>query len=236
MTTSTLLRKAAQNNIAWCNSVASAHRRKSELLGGLWCSKEPMPPLYPNVITAAPQSLNSRFIDDVMASAPFNWAIKDSFNEYDGRQSNYQLLFSAHWYGYSAPKEPEVNYDYLELSTVSDAELLEQWICACDCLPNDVEIFNQQLLQDPDVQLVFFQEGESISCGAALHHSHEVIGITNLFGSVEEQQRLIKTIQLTFPATDIVGYGDEAELTLLKPFGFLELGKLNILQYQNEGA
>jgi hypothetical protein len=188
-----------------------------------------MPPFYPNVITVEPNSLNSSAINTLMDESNFSWAIKDSYNDYDPVTCPYKLLFSACWYGYIVGNKRLDNTNYLALSYAETDDELQKWIEAWGQTPKDSQIFNNVLLNDQRVQFIYLRDQQTISCGAILHSSNEVLGITNLFGNCEDQQRLIKTIQLSFPDSDLVGYGDEDELIRLKPFGFHELGKLNIL-------
>jgi hypothetical protein len=228
--TSALLEKAARNNMEWCDAVALAHNVKTEQLDNIWFTLEPMPPFYPNLITTAAEAYEPSLIHDLMRRFPESWSMKDGFNSFENDRDPFNRLFSAYWYGYASPKAPNNVKDFLKYQSVTDELELERWISAWGETPEGKTIFNANFLTNQDVTFIYFSERKSISCGAILYDDGDVIGVSNLFGSKEEQQRLIRTVQLVHPMRDIVGYGNEAEVTLLKPFGFQELGKLNILK------
>jgi hypothetical protein len=218
------------NNVEWCDAVASAHYVKTERLDNTWFTIEPMPPFYPNLITTSADAFQPALINDIMGSFLGHWTMKDSFNLFEEKQDDYHRLFSAFWYGFTAPKGSQNEKNLLPYQIVTNETDLQKWIEAWGETPQNLTVFNANLLANQDVTFIYFSEQDTISCGAVLYDSCDVIGISNLFGSKEDQQRLIRTVQLTHPKRDLVGYGSEAEVTLLKPFGFQELGKLNVLK------
>ena len=230
MNTSALLEKAARNNMEWCDAVALSHNIKTEQFDDIWFTLEPMPPFYPNLITMSANAYEPSLINDLMSRFPESWSMKDGFDRFDDIRDPFHRLFSAYWYGYRAPRARHTIKDYLKYHSVADELELERWIEAWGETPEGKTIFNANLLTNQDVTFIYFNEQGTITGGAILYDNGDVIGVSNLFGSKEEQQRLIRTVQLSHPMRDIVGYGNEAEVTLLKPFGFQELGKLNILK------
>jgi len=225
-----LLLKAVENNIDWCDAVAKSHNLITVRTDSLWYCTEAMPTYYPNAITRHDRALNNSLINDLLAPIAKPWAIKDSFNNVNHADSRLISLFSAHWYGYQPQNARPLAFDFPPLEFVNTLADIAIWIEAWGETPNNNAVFNEKLLKASPTSLVYLTEFGQVTCGAALYASQGVVGISNFFGSIEEQQRLIRTIQMSYPNETIVGYGDEAELTLLKPFGFIELGKLNVLQ------
>ena len=173
--------------------------------------------------------VNPAFFNDLLSTIGDRKTIKDSFQDAISVIHNLDTLFTAQWYGYEPNRVMEQGFRYPSLKSVQSDDQLEQWIYAWGEPNTGRSIFNNELVDDDGVTLVYLRELSTITCGAALFEKDNVMGITNLFGSKEEQQRLVRTIQISYPDKTLVGYGDEAELTLLKPFGFRELGKLSVL-------
>jgi hypothetical protein len=229
---SALLLKAVENNIHWCDVVAQSHSLTTHFTEHHWYCTNAAPPLYPNIITRQPKHFNPAQFNDLMGKLDTDWAMKDSFHEAEQVEHAYLNLFSAHWYGYEPRSVRDYGFHYPQLKTVKDSHQLALWVAAWGQTPAGQTIFNDSLLQHENVTFVFLTEQSVMTCGAILFEHSGVMGITNLFGSKEEQQRLVRTIQVSFPEKSLVGYGDDAEFTLLKPFGFHELGKLSVLLSQ----
>ena len=226
-----MLTKAVENNIDWCDAVAKSHNLLTVRTDSMWYCAESMPPLYPNAITRHPAAFNPALLNDLLASVAKPWLVKDSFFDFDSAlQANVAPIFSAHWYGYQPQENRPTTFDFPSVEFVRTADDLKRWLAAWRDRPENKMVFNEALLKASPASFVYLTEFGNITCGAALYASQGVVGVSNFFGSVEEQQRLIRTIQMTYPNETIVGYGDEAELTLLKPFGFVELGRMNVMK------
>ena len=63
-----------------------------------------------------------------------------------------------------------------------------------------------------------------------LSHRPGAIGISNVFGGDEPQllRALASFAQASHPERSVVGYGPEAELDILAPLGFRDLGPLRV--------
>lgn len=230
MNASVLLLKAVQNNIDWCDAVADSHGLTTTQIGGLWLCQEPMPPLFPNVITAAPGAFNPAILHDLLVSLPTPWALKDSFHDETHVKPPYETLFNAHWYGSLQIGEGTDTSGYESLNVVTDLDDFARWLEAWGETPDGTTVYAGTILNHPDAHFVYLTDQHGICCGGSLFASQGVIGLSNLFGSTEDLQRLIRTIQLTYPNEPLVGYGPEESLTALKPFGFRDLGELSVLR------
>ncbi|EAR09883.1 hypothetical protein [Reinekea blandensis] len=229
MIASTLLLKAVQNNADWCDAVARAHGLRPQTLGGVWFCPDPMPSTYPNLITLTPGVFNSALINDLRPDNGAAWYIKDSFAEQTRHHHNYQQLFKAHWYVCESRFEVRETAAYESLYQAQSVKELELWVAAWQEMTGNDTDFPADLLDDGRIRFVWLGGAEQAQCGAVLFGSHDVMGLTNLFGDPADLQRLIRIIQLNFPGQTLAGYGDQAELTLLKPFGFRTLGALTVL-------
>lgn len=225
MTTTLLLLKAVQNRIDRCNAVAKAHQLRTHILGGLWYCEDPMPTGFPNIITMQKGAFNSATINDLLGSLPKPWIVKDCFDEYKEHPNSYQFLFDASWF-YSEPLTNTAGVELFQtLNVAQTADELDAWCAEAD----QTGKFPEVMLHTGPMMFVYLGTASAMQCGASLCLSQEVVGIANLFGSTEDQQRLIRTIQMSYPSKPIVGYGTDAELTVLKPFGFRTMGSLSVL-------
>lgn len=229
MNASTLLLKAVQNNADWCDSVAKANGRKAMTLGGIWYCAEPMPTFYPNIITLTPGAFDVATFNDLMTALPMPWCIRDSFSDHQSRRHTYQQLFEAQWYFCEPQSEVREPSAFEPMHQAHSVDTLNLWTAAWGQTQDDETVHPPELLDEGRARFVWLGNHNRPQCGASLFFSNDVLGITNLFGTAADQQRLVRTIQLNYPDRPLVGYGDQANLTLLKPFGFRTLGSLTVL-------
>ena len=110
--------------------------------------------------------------------------------------------------------------------SVTTSDTLNAWIDAWGGSPGD-EIFRPVLLET-DAELVACHSEDKIVAGLITNASHDVLGVSNLFGEPED---LLPCLALASEHTDgrpLVGYGPDDELQWLSGLGFKELGSLKI--------
>lgn len=229
MNASTILLKAVQNNADWCDAVARAHGLRPKTLGGLWYCAQPMPIFFPNIMTLSPGSFNAATFNDLMSTQISRWCIRDSFADSQRNPHPFQQLFTAHWYFCESQTEVREPSRLEPLHQVQSEEELTQWIDSWGRSVDDEIRLPPEILDEGRARFVWLGENHPAQCGASLFFSQNVIGLTHLFGDPADCQRLVRTIQLNYPDRQIVGYGDQALLTLLKPFGFRTLSSMAVL-------
>lgn len=219
------LTEAVANNEAWCSAVAASHGITAQRSDLVWHVDQPMPPLYPNIITLAANAQVDQLIEAIDPQLPTGWGIKDSFGTLDLSDRGFAIGFDAQWYC----REPNLvsmsSAPGLELKTVTGPATLAHWTAAWG---EATGILTPQLLNDESVELVFLERAGDIVSGLATNRSGAVVGISNAFGAPNDILLCVTAVCEQHPAQGVVGYGGVQELETINALGFEPLGNLRV--------
>ncbi|MER6250165.1 hypothetical protein ABT224_02030 [Streptomyces sp. NPDC001584] len=229
-TMTTLLRRAALNNAAWCDAVCRAHGLAPRYDGEqLWSSARRTPPMYPDAVTLEPAVLARNVVRGIDTASP-GCSVKDSFADLDLAGAGFEVLFEAQWIhrpaGAPLP-EAEAEAAGLEWSEVSGAEELAAWEAAFDG-GESVEgagLFRPALLGEGIVFLAG-RAGGRIVAGAVASTGGGVVGVSNLFGAA--WAGVLGAVSARWPELDVVGYEHGEDLEAAVRCGFVPIGPLRV--------
>ncbi|WP_457406506.1 hypothetical protein [Streptomyces sp. TE12347] len=226
-TRTTLLRRAAMNNAAWCDAVCRAHGTAPQYDGErLWFSARRTPPMYPDAVTLEPAVPARSVVRGVDIDSP-GCSVKDSFADLDLAGDGFEVLFEAQWIHRPAGDplpEAEGEAAGLEWSEVADAEELGAWEAAFDDHGGD-RLFRPALLRDGIVFLAG-RAGGRIVAGAVASTGGGVVGVSNLFGAA--WAGVLAAVADRWPELDVVGYEHGEDLEAAVRAGFTAIGPLRV--------
>ncbi|MFG2232015.1 hypothetical protein ACGFNX_18735 [Streptomyces sp. NPDC048723] len=229
-TRTTVLRRAALNNAAWCDAVCRVHGLVPRYDGEqLWFSARRTPPMYPDAVTLEPGVPAGSVVRGVDTASP-GCSVKDSFADLDLAGAGFEVLFEAQWIhrraGAPLP-EAEGEAAGLEWSEVSGAEELAAWEAAFDG-GEGIEgdgLFRPALLGEGIVFLAG-REGGRIVAGAVASTGGGVVGVSNLFGAA--WAGVLGAVSARWPELDVVGYEHGEDLEAAVRGGFAPVGPLRV--------
>ena len=234
--------QAARNNAIWCDTICRAHGVAGEFDAAVWFNRNPVPRFYPNVVTLVEQRhIATQFaqIQDLAASFPGHWAVKDSFAELDLSALAFELLFEANWI-WRAPSArlPNTHDQEVQWVRLQGAAQLAQWESAWSGNPighsatPQPRLFLPALLADPDVAFIAAYQGNEMIAGAIANRTDTVVGLSNLFTPPADHVAFwagcVATAQATFPGLPLVGYESGADLVRAEAVGFEKLQSLRV--------
>ncbi len=185
-----------------------------------------MPRYYPNIITLTMGARIDDLIDTIASQLPSGWGIKDSFSELELEEKGFGIAFEAQWYC-RLPNQPasETNQSGSQFKTVQSASELNRWITAWG---EGDGILNSTLLENNAIELIYVERDGKVVSGLATNQSGDSVGISNLFGPLEDILCCVASVVGRYPMKGIVGYGDNTELLTLSKIGFKEIGNLRV--------
>ncbi|WP_237291358.1 hypothetical protein [Streptomyces sp. Sge12] len=221
-TGTTLLRKAALNNAAWCDAVCRAHGVAPRYEGdGLWVSPRRTPPMYPDAVTLEPGVPAERVLLGVDTDSP-GCSVKDSFADLDLAGAGFEVLFEAQWIhrpaGAPLPAA-EAEAGGPEWSEVTDAAELAGWEAASG------GVFRPELLGEGTVFLAG-RAGGRIVAGAVASTGGGVVGVSNVFGAA--WAGVLCAVAVRWPELDVVGYEHGEDLEAALRAGFTPIGPVRV--------
>ncbi|WP_405437216.1 hypothetical protein OG373_08690 [Streptomyces avidinii] len=227
-TRTTLLRRAALNNAAWCDAVCRAHGLSPRYDGEqLWFSARRTPPMYPDAVTLEPAVPAGSVVRGVDAVSP-GCSVKDSFADLDLAGAGFEVLFEAQWIHRPAGAPlPEPEATGPEWSEVSGAEELAAWEAAFgggESVDGDGP-FRPALLGEGIVFLAG-RAGGRIVAGAVASTGGGVVGVSNLFGAA--WAGVLGAVRARWPELDVVGYEHGEDLEAAVRAGFTPIGPLRV--------
>jgi hypothetical protein len=89
------LRSAVDANVGWHEDICALHGIESELVDGLWQSRQPAPRLHPNAVVIEPTVRAEAIVGRLEDRG--RCAVKDSFATLDLSHYRFRVLFSAMW-------------------------------------------------------------------------------------------------------------------------------------------
>jgi len=208
---------AVLNNALWCDAVCRAHVCRTEWGESLWRCLDNPPSFYPHAITLVPNALLDGGLPVV---------IKDSFADLDFTSSGYEVMFDAEWIW----AEPSVAAQVFAWSRVVNAPDLIEWERAWRGSPSDFIQFPSAMLNDPGVAFMAVREEGKIAGGCVLNASPPVVGLSNVFGTMDGLWGdLCAAASLVFSGMAVVGYEDGESLLGALEAGFESVGPLRVL-------
>lgn len=210
----TMLDAAVAENVEWCTLICRLNGIDSRVDDDVWQAAQPPPPFYPASITLR-RGISA---PTVLPPGP-NLGIKDSYADLRLTELGCTELFEASWIlGPPAAGRPAPRW-----ASVANAQQLQRWRAAhgsADAMPN-------ALLAERDVSVVYLDDQGRVSCGAVLHRTPKVIGVSNVFGE-PDWRGLAAAAVARFGDLPIVGYESGAQLAAARAGGWSELGPLRV--------
>ncbi|MFK7853015.1 MAG: hypothetical protein AB8B79_02835 [Granulosicoccus sp.] len=220
------LNEAISNNAAWCDAIAASHGISAHRNESVWLSKQPMPPLYPNIVTLRSGAVIDKLIDTINPHLPSGWGIKDSYCELELEVKGFSLAFEAQWYcrlpNQHVTEEKSPNF---QVKTVRTPSELDRWAAAWG---EGGAIFNPSLLVNNSIELVYVERDGEVVSGLATNQSGDSVGITNAFGPHCDIVSCIASLAGRYPMKGIVGYDGKSEVEALCSIGFKSIGGLQV--------
>lgn len=180
---------AALNNAEWCGAVWRSHSLPIEQAHGMWFTKSPTPPFYPNAVTVNPManpSTQAAFIV-LLAAGLTDFSVKDSFARLPLESSGFRLLFTARWLWRDYTDHVRARGHATRWRRVTVGCDLEKWDLAWqgDKLAHS-GVFRPELLGDPRAIIMAGTDASgAIKAGGVAYEAASVLGITNIFGDAE---------------------------------------------------
>ena len=234
--------RAARNNAELCDAVCRAHGNPGEFHDEMWLNRRQVPRFYPNAGTLAePSQQQLALIDDLIASLPPGWALKDSFSMLDLESGGFRMLFDADWIylPVSRIKDIAAARTSAQWEIVRNVLALAEWESAWTRSAGDTSkdrIFLPSLLDNKDVAMVVGLHDGHIVAGAIANRSDGVVGWSNFFAPAPEMLdhavASLATIARIFPGLPIVGYEHGDDLRNAHSLGFESIGPLRVWIFQ----
>jgi len=180
---------AAVNNAEWCGAVWKSHGLPVEQAHGMWFTKSPTPPFYPNAVTVDPVACTSTQAAFIVALAAglTDFSVKDSFARLPLESSGFRLLFTARWLWRDYTNHVEVRGHTTRWRRLTTGCDLEEWELAWqgdEVLHSGV--FRPELLGDPRAIVMAGTDASgAIKAGGVAYEAAGALGITNIFGDAE---------------------------------------------------
>lgn len=220
MTGAPTVEQAALNNALWCASVVRSTGGTAHFGPSLWWSVEPPPRYYPRAVSLV-RTLDEGAGQRLQRLAAGD-AVKDSFAALEA--PGFETLFEAVWYWRpaSAPSTTAA------AAAVGTEEELAAWVEGWGGGP---AILVPALLEQPGVAVLALRDGaEPVpSAGCTLFTGAGLVGLSNLFGPLDRQRRLIEEAALRAGPLPLASYARDEECDALLAAGFRPLGPLRVL-------
>jgi hypothetical protein len=221
--TSTQVRAAALNNVAWCDLVCQSHEVRTITSKQFWVALQRTPPQYPDAVSLT-ENLNPAGLLRMIQNSS-GASVKDSFADLDLAGSGYEVLFTADWIFREAAEPTELPVGW---SVVGTPEELATWAAAGGLS----HLIRADLLENPDVRII----GRGDEAGAVLNRSDSVVGVSNLFTTVAGNgidrtgvwTDVINSAASLFPGLALCGYEHGDDLDGARKAGFAAVGPLRI--------
>ena len=220
---------AAVNNAEWCGAVWRSHGLSVEQAHGMWFTRLPTPPFYPNAVTVDPvadPSTQAAFVL-TLAAGLTDFSVKDSFARLPLEGSGFRLLFTARWLWRDFTNHVEACGHATRWRRVTAGCDLEEWELAWrgDEVAHS-GVFRPELLGDPRAIVIAGTDASgAIKAGGVAYETADALGITNIFG---DEEGFLEALLSHTSAKQVVCYERGEALRSAQQRHFKILGPLNV--------
>jgi hypothetical protein len=226
-----LARLAARNNAEWCHLVCQSHGVVGQFRPQAWTSATRTPAYYPDAVTLDGSATASALRPWIDTSTP-GCSVKDSFAQLDLTALGLEVLVEAEWVHRPAEGPVPAVPDSLRWRRVLTAGALDQWQEAWGGEPAPGGVFRPVLLARDSIAVLAGYDGDRIAAGAIANRSAGAVGITNVFGPVDDPALAwagaLAAIVALFGGNAIVGYESGPSLDIAREYGFSPVGPLRV--------
>jgi hypothetical protein len=220
-----LAQAAVANNASWCDAVAAAHGCRTRTDELAWTSATRPPALYPDAVTRSPAARPA----DLLARIDHGdgCAVKDSYATLDLGHHGFHVLLQGSWITRSAPVTRGRPAGWV---AVGSAAALEDWEAEWAGERTTTPTFPPSLIAHPACRFLAEVRDGVVVAGAALHVSHGVVGISNLFttsGDVLGTWAAVVAAASAF-GLPLVGWESGDDLDAARQAGFDACGPLRV--------
>lgn len=201
-----LLMNAIINYSDWCEAISKTHRIPTQKDDMIWFANTSMPSYFPDIISLVKEAT----LPDSIATAN---TIFDSFNQFS--VPDFSTIFHAQWITSSSVVPYSGDWRWIH-----DEEGLENWSQKAALQ----SIVLPTILEDQHA-LFFYKDDFG---GFAAYHSHDVMGITAVFGDKLVRQEIPAVLANFFPDFPVVGFDAGEGLNNALHSGWTALGPLNV--------
>jgi hypothetical protein len=221
------LRCAVDANVGWHKDICAMHGVESDLVDGLWWSRQAAPRLHSDAVvvetTVRVETIVGRLADRGQC------AVKDSFASVDLSPYGFRVLFTAMWL-HHRPTSPISNADApTGWSVVTARRELEDW----NRQHETADVLPPSLLGRAHFRVLAKRTRQHIVAGAVARFGSGVVDISNVFAIPGEQvdwAELGDVVHLLFPNRSLVGYESGDQLGAATSAGFTPVGPLRVWQ------
>ena len=227
---------AVANNAAWCDAVCRARGIEGTFFRDYWIHDGDVVPLYPNLITLTPGSVDKQTAaikTALSAAPPSRWFVKDSFNRLPLHELGFSVLLDAEWFVLPPPKPAACGGVVVDRAKTDDQ--LRQWEAAWGQTPPESpygdRVFAPPLLSERRVAFLFRQDHDIIVAGLIANEAHGVVGISNWFSRSDNRQDLracLAAASSLWPSSPLAGYTGRRELHSLRQLGAQPCGSCRV--------
>jgi len=218
-------RIAASNNADLCSAIMVANGLRTERDNlAYFCIDMPLP-YYPKIVTLEPTATS-----ELDARISGHSGIKDSFSCLDEAALGLRVAFEASWI-WSCAQTQQQPTQWVRIDTPNG---LLRWHTAWNG-NNDLDqvIFPPQCLNDPKLFFLARISGTKIEAGCLANLSTDVIGMSNVFTTQENDEGLysdaLAAVSSVGDGLPVAGYEQGNDLECACAAGFQVVGPLRIL-------
>lgn len=228
---------AIENNVSWCDLIFRTNDQKTDLYPQYWINRGIQIPYYPDFITRTP-SLSFQ-VHDTIKKLPVGSYIKDSFATLDLTTLGYDKLFKNTWLTWCPESNQQIGSDHSpdnSIETIKSPKHLAKWMTTWEPEGKTASlIFHPKLLLNSDIKFVAVVVENKVIAGAVFNiNPVGTVGISNLFGNKNNQQKIISFTIRSYPEHTIVTYGSDNEIAMYQKLGFVTAGALTVWQCKRE--
>jgi hypothetical protein len=232
-----LLHAAVRNNASWCSLVCATHGSAGSFDAAAWVNPAPAPPLYPNLVTLAPDRHGEQIAAIArmdQAGLPTGWAVKDSYAALDLEPLGFRRLLEGTWLGLAAGAATAAGSSDVAWRRIASHGELAAWERAWAAPAQPDGVFRLALLADARLAVLAGYRAGQVVAGAIACRSDGALGLSNVFGPPDELEAALPgCVGLArgfAPAEAVVGWESGATSAIFAAAGFRPLGPLVVWQ------
>ncbi|MEP5759833.1 MAG: hypothetical protein ABJ327_11130 [Litoreibacter sp.] len=219
-------RSAARNNADLCAAIMAANEIRTERDEiAYFCIDDP-PPYYPKMVTLDPEATRELNVRAKGASV-----IKDSFSCLDVDSLGVNVAFDASWI-WCEIKQHALPANWVRIETAHDLMAWHQAWCGDDSSMDQL-VFTPRCLENNSLAFLARLSGTRIEAGCIANLSEDVIGISNVFSTVLNDQsyyeEALSVVSMVGNGRPVVGYERGTSLQAATSAGFQVVGPLRVL-------